>query len=288
MTKIDTEITPVHQWTHKGDKVLLLKCVNLDLTSYNGFKWPESGEVTPKTWSPEPTCESGGLFGWPWGIGRGGKLPDYQGKWIVFEAAPEDVVAIHDKCKVPKANVLFCGDWWAAFAMVSDGARAWIEHASQGASRAEGYSSAASSNGDRSAASSNGYSSAASSNGDRSAASSNGDRSAASSNGYSSAASSNGYSSAASSNGYSSAASSNGDRSAAFAHGSDTSASCDGEHCLAVASRVRAGENGAVIAKEWDKKAERWRYVTGYVGEDGIKANTWYMAEGGKLKEETK
>lgn len=76
---MENEIIPYHQWTNGGNKVLILKCVDKNRQGYGGFQWPESGPVEPSTWSAEPTCESGGLFGWAWGLAFGdGKDPDYQ------------------------------------------------------------------------------------------------------------------------------------------------------------------------------------------------------------------
>jgi len=45
---------------------------------------------------------------------------------------------------------------------------------------------------------------------------------------------------------------------------------------LGLNSRVRAGEKGAIVAAWWDENGERVRVLTGHVGEDGIKPNTWY------------
>ena len=45
-----------------------------------------------------------------------------------------------------------------------------------------------------------------------------------------------------------------------------------------------AGEGGALVAS-WTDPAGRLRLVLGYVGEDGIKPNTWYRAAAGKLVE---
>src|SRR5208283_4536149 len=99
-SEAETTIVPAHQWTNGGDKVRILKCANKEGKTHGGFQWPDAGPVMPETWSPEPTCESGGLFGWPWGLAFGdGKGPDYGGKWFVFEADPADVIDLNGKCK---------------------------------------------------------------------------------------------------------------------------------------------------------------------------------------------
>ncbi len=38
-----------------------------------------------------------------------------------------------------------------------------------------------------------------------------------------------------------------------------------------------AGDSGTICIKYWDSKTDRYRTVVGYVGEDGIKANTPYQ-----------
>ena len=113
-----TDIIPIHQWTHDGEYVLIVKCINRDGTAHNGFVWPESGPVKPEYWSREADCESGGLFGWPWGMGIGdGRNPDACAKWIVFRAKPENVIRIEPGPKVKAVpgddgelpEAVFCG-----------------------------------------------------------------------------------------------------------------------------------------------------------------------------------
>lgn len=117
----------IYTWAPDG-KVLLLKTIYRDGTSYGGFSWPKSGPVKAKTWSPEPTCESGGLFGWPWGFGFGeGMIPDFLGIWVVFAADPETVVPMGYKAKVPEAEVVYYGDFIGALQCLLPGIRAWEE-----------------------------------------------------------------------------------------------------------------------------------------------------------------
>ena len=142
-----------HQWTNGGDKVLILKCVNSDRTSHGGFVWPESGKVKPKSWSDTPDCESGGLFGWAWGICFGdGKEPDYSGKWIVFSANPEDVVLLGGgKVKAACGEVVYCGSIIGAQIKIMEGRHKWIVHNAEG-NTSSGDSSSAASSGDSSSA----------------------------------------------------------------------------------------------------------------------------------------
>ncbi len=283
-------VTPVWQWTHDGDKVLLVKCVNKDGTSYGGFQWPESGPVEAPDWDPEPKC-GGGLHGWPWGIGIGaGKEPDYSGRWLVFAADPEDVVWVDDKAKCRKAEVVYCGPWWGAYARILPGREAWIQHAASGAASATGWRGAASATGKRGAASATGWRGAASATGESGAASATGERGAASATGERGAASATGYSGAASATGWRGAASATGESGAASATGQRGAASATGWRGAASATGWRGaasatGQRGAASATGWRGAASAtgqrgaasatgWRGAASATGEESIAAVT--------------
>jgi len=131
-----------------------------------------------------------------------------------------------------------------------------------------------------SSAASSGKFSSASSNGISSKASSVGDSSSAWSNGISSKASSVGDSSSASSSGTSSLAASNGDYSKSSSSGaSGIAAACGCE------TWVKAGPLGCIFATEWVAAEKRYRGAVGHVGENGVKADTWYRCVAGQLVE---
>jgi hypothetical protein len=241
-TKSKLKSIPVHQWTHDGDYVLIVKCINRDGTTYGGFVWPESGPVKPDYWSRTPDCNSGGLFGWPWGMGIGdGRTPDACAKWIVFRAKPENVIKINDNGLKVKAvpgkdgelpEVVFYGSQAAAMAYTHVGRIAWIERNStkktsgnySSASSTGDYGSA-SSTGDYGSASSTGYCGSSSSTGYRGSSSSTGDYSSSCSTGYCGSASSTGYRGSSSSTGYRGSSSSTGYR------GSSSSTGYCGSSC---------------------------------------------------------
>ena len=127
-------IIPIHQWTNGGDRVMLLKCVNPDMTSYDGFIWPTSGEVKSDRWDGKPTCDGGGFFGWPWGLGIGiGKDADWHGKWIVFSALPENVILVEEgKVKARDARIELVGTFVQCQAVLIRGLVAWGNHHHQG------------------------------------------------------------------------------------------------------------------------------------------------------------
>ena len=270
----EPEITPIHKWTHDGKEVLLVKCVDADGVSRGknrkDFLWPISGPVeTPA--SRKPDCESGGLFGWPWGLNiGGGKDPDYNGRWIVFSAPPENVINLYDKVKVvPKegdtiahATVLFCGSWFEALLYCALGREAWIIQNARGSAANSGDRGSTANSGVRgSAANSGDYGSAANSGDQGSAANSGVQGSAANSGFQGSAANSGDYGSAANSgvrgsaanSGFQGSAANSGDRGSAANSGDRGSAANSGVRGSAAnsgfqGSAVNSGDQGASIA----------------------------------------
>ena len=227
MTEQQTAIVPACKWTHDGDRVLILKCINADGTSYNGFQWPESGSVMAPDWNDRPEC-GGGLHGWPWGLAMGdGREPDYRdSRWLVLAALPRDVVDISGKCKSRLVEVI-CNEvghrgYINALAKILPGQLSWVIQAASGV---------ASATGGRGVASATGGSGVASATGGRGAASATGERGAASATGESGAASATGGRGAASATGWSGATSATGERGAASATGGRGVASATGESC---------------------------------------------------------
>ena len=107
---------------------------------------------------------------------------------------------------------------------------------------------------------------------------------AASSGNYSKAASSGDRSKAASSGNYSTAAYS-GDGSTAASSGVGSMAAVQGANTIAMVAglggQAKAGPNGCIALCWYDGK--RNRIVAGYVGEEGIEADTLYRVADGKL-----
>ena len=121
------------------------------------------------------------------------------------------------------------------------------------------------------------YSTAASSGNSSKAASCGNSSKAASSGDYSTAASSGNYSKAASC-GNSSTAASCGNYSTAASSGNYSTVSCDtnGFACVAgIDGRVK-GNAGSALSLGYRDAQDRNRIAVAYVGEDGIKPDTWY------------
>lgn len=141
-----------HEWTHDADTVLLVKCLNRDGTSHNGFKWPQVGEtIEDARWDGKPTCDGGGFFGWPWGFGVGdGREANAIADWIVFAALPVDIIGFgqNQKAKARKAHIVYRGSMGGAMGLTQVGRVAWvIAHIFTGA-RATGESGNASATGE--------------------------------------------------------------------------------------------------------------------------------------------
>jgi len=128
-----------------------------------------------------------------------------------------------------------------------------------------GYCSAATNTGNRSAATNTGDCSAATNTGDCSAATNTGNRSAATNTGNRSAATNTGDCSAATNTGYCSAAKVSGRGSVAIAIGRN--------------SKSKADNGGAIVCVYMDCNGNLMHIKASKVGENGIKANTWYTLD---------
>jgi hypothetical protein len=253
------------------ETVLVLRTVAADMSSSYGFTWPENGPVEASDWEPTKECGNG-LHGWLWGAGDWSlKVQAEKIRWLVVEVAESSLIDLEGKVKFPKGNVVGCYETWHE-AMAFIRARMPDDKFEKVAT---GYYGHASATGDY------GHASAT---GDYGHASATGDYGHASATGYCGHASATGDCGHASATGDYGHASATGDCGHASATGNSGHASATGDCGWAVGgrdSRVRAGANGAITAIYWD--GIRYRVVVGYVGEDGIEANTWYRIESGKF-----
>ena len=128
-----------------------------------------------------------------------------------------------------------------------------------------------------------GYWSAATNTGYRSVATNTGDQSAATNTGDRSAATNTGYWSAATNTGYRSVATNTGDQSAATNTGYRSVAEVSGKQSIAVAlgwqSKAKASINGAIVCVYRNHDGELIHIKASKVGENNIKADTWYTLD---------
>ncbi|MCK9149309.1 hypothetical protein MZB30_04210 [Haemophilus influenzae] len=153
----------------------------------------------------------------------------------------------------------------------------------QSAATNTGDQSAATNTGDQSAATNTGYRSVATNTGYRSVATNTGDQSVATNTGYWSAATNTGDRSAATNTGYRSAATNTGDQSVATNTGDQSVAEVSGKQSIAVAlgwqSKAKASINGAIVCVYRNHDGELIHIKASKVGENNIKADTWYTLD---------
>ena len=114
-----------------------------------------------------------------------------------------------------------------------------------------------------------GYSSQLAASGGYSKLAASGDSSQLAASGDYSKLAASGYSSQLAASGYSSKLAASGDSSIAVA--------------AALDCKAKAGKNGCIALAYWVNDEKRFRMAVGYVGENGIEADTWYCVENGKL-----
>ncbi|WFS91230.1 hypothetical protein MTS49_11590 [Acinetobacter baumannii] len=164
------------------------------------------------------------------------------------------------------------------------------------ASSATGYNSASSATGDNSASLTTGHYSASSATGDNSASSATGYKSASSATGDNSASSATGDNSASSATGDNSASSATGDNSASSATGnwaaslttghyseSQIKDQKDDQYGVAISigyeGKAKASEGSAIVLTHRNSDGEILHIRASKVGENGVKADTWYQLD---------
>jgi hypothetical protein len=255
----------IHKHVDENGNVLILKRINKDRTAYKSFKYPALGcVVKAEKWDPSDKC-GGGLHGWAWsfGLGDGAVFDIINDTWLVLAAKPEDVVGNIGggaKCKCKKAAIHFEGTFHQCFTMLQEG----LSQAIQDEKNTETTSSE---NDGRLAAS-----------GDDSVLTASGYCSVLTASGYCSRLTASGHFSSLAASGDGGRLTASGDRSRLTASGHDNTIMSSG-----LGSVASAGENGSFVLTYHD--GLRYRHIVSYVGEDGIKPNTKYCIQNGKLTE---
>ena len=228
--------------------VLVLRTVAANGVSHGGFQWPKRGSVECPDWDATPSCGNG-LHGLLWGEGDGSLLNwSDDAVWQVVTVKSKDIVDLGGKVKFPSGTV------W------SGGRDAAVKKILAEKPDANCVGSTVS-GGDRSTVS-GGYRSTVS-------------------GGYGSTVS--GGDGSTVSGGYGSTVS-GGDGSTVS--GGDRSTVSGGDGSFGVArygQKAKAGTNGAICISYSDGNRER--FAIGYVGENGIKPDTWYCVKNGTLAE---
>jgi hypothetical protein len=98
---------------------LVLRSCRPDMTSHDGFRWPESGTVSAPDWEPTEECGHG-LHGFLWGEGDGA-LADWnpEARWLVVTVLTDELIDLVGKVKFPRGEVVYCGDRISATAYLA-------------------------------------------------------------------------------------------------------------------------------------------------------------------------
>ena len=230
--------------------VYVLRTCSAGLTSFNGFRWPASGHVAAPDWQPTDECGNG-LHGLLWGEGDGGHLsPAADARWLVVGVAEDSLIDLDGKVKFPEGEVVFCGNREGAIADIiqrgADPSKVCYNHVHVGHRKTATA-------GDYGAATAGGYGTATA--GDNGAAIA-GDSGTAIAGNWGTATA--------------------GD-------GGTATAGDSGTATAGYRGTATAGEGGEIRIRWYDSKANRYRTAVGCVGEDGIKPNTPYVVQNGKL-----
>jgi hypothetical protein len=112
MTARKTKAAKAAAATAAPETVLVLRTCKSDMSSHNGFRWPESGDVSAPDWRDTKSCGNG-LHGWLWGQGNWGlKVDDKNPRWLVVEVEAATIVNLGDKVKFPRGNVIATFGHW--------------------------------------------------------------------------------------------------------------------------------------------------------------------------------
>ena len=91
---------------------LALRTCNEDMTSHNGFQWPDVGhEVSAPDWQDSAECGYG-LHGWLYGHGDAETSPSVgnpKAKWVVVEVEEDTIINLGGKVKFHRGIVRFVG-----------------------------------------------------------------------------------------------------------------------------------------------------------------------------------
>jgi hypothetical protein len=249
------------------EMVEVFRTCDKNLRSHGGFQWPESGSVSAPDWNPAPICGNG-LHGLLEGQGSWGLLDwSIEARGMIVETERGKVVQLGGKVKFQTGIVkrLVSLAEGLCYFITSPRIRKQVDEIFEEAKKGNDPLQAAS-----------GVRSNLAASGDYSNLAASGVRSNLAASGVRSKLAASGADSKLAASGDYSNLAASGVRSKLAASGADSIVMGAG-----YGSCAKAVEGG-VIALTWND-GTRPRVVVGYVGEDGIEADTWYRGDAGKL-----
>jgi hypothetical protein len=294
------------------DPVLVLRTCDKDLKSHGGFQWPASGYVEAPDFKPTEHCGNG-LHGLLDGEGDWDLMNwEFDAKAMIVETDRSQIINLSGKVKFQSGivkKVASLAELLCSFVCDSAKIRKQVQEIKKAAgieTAASGHSSMLAASGDSSKLAASGHYSklAASGHYSKLAASghysklaASGDSSKLAASGDSSQLAASGHYSKLAASGHSSQLAASGDYSqlAASGHSSQLAASghysqlaASGHYSVVMAASkgciAKVGKDGA-IALRWNQ-GDKPRIAVAYVGENGIKPNTFYrLNENGEFVE---
>jgi len=284
----------------------MMKTVNADGTSYNGFVWPlEVGaKVVAPDWNDDAKC-GGGLHGLHNGIGSGALLDwSDDAVWIVASVKKAEIVDLGGKIKVPRCKIVHVGNRESATRFLSDAGIVGpivggTATAGDGGTATAGYKGTATAGYKGTATAGDGGTATAGDGGTATAGkwgtATAGHEGTATAGKWGTATAGDGGTATAGDGGTATAGkwgtatagdggtATAGDGGTATAGYEGTATAGDGGTATAgkwgtatagYEGTATAGDKGTLIIRRWDGK--RYRTVVGYIGENGLEPNTPY------------
>ncbi|WP_334017944.1 hypothetical protein [Pseudomonas aeruginosa] len=231
------------------ETALVLRTCSADLTSHGGFQWPDKigAVVEALDWKEDNKCGHG-LHGWLFGQGDhdcSSTVGDADAKWLVVEVDLSDLIALGGKVKFPRCTLRHIGDRASAtqFLIANEPRAAGV--AVIGATLQAG---------DKEFCQVGAYGTATA--------------------GYKGTATA-GYKGTATA-GYKGTATAGYKGTATAGNGGTATAGYEGTATAGYEGTATAGEKGEIRIRYWDEKADRYRTVIGYIGEDGLEPDVPY------------
>ncbi|MEQ6541410.1 MULTISPECIES: DUF7666 domain-containing protein [Pseudomonas] len=263
------------------ETALVLRTCSADLTSHGGFQWPDKigAVVEAPDWKKDNKCGHG-LHGWLFGQGDHGcssTVGDADAKWLVVEVDLSDLIALGGKVKFPRCTIRHIGDRASAtqFLIANEPRAAGV--AVIGATLQAGdkelcqvgaYGTATAGDEGTATAGDEGTATA----GDKGTATA-GDKGTATAGNWGTATAGDKGTATAGDKGTATAG--NWGTATAGNWGTATAGNW-GTATAGDKGTATAGEKGEIRIRYWDEKADRYRTVIGYIGEDGLEPDVPY------------
>ncbi|HIE0598989.1 TPA: hypothetical protein ACXJME_005614 [Pseudomonas aeruginosa] len=263
------------------ETAFVLRTCSADLTSHGGFQWPDKigAVVEAPDWKKDNKCGHG-LHGWLFGQGDHGcssTVGDADAKWLVVEVDLSDLIALGGKVKFPRCTIRHIGDRASAtqFLIANEPRAAGV--AVIGATLQAG---------DKELCQVGAYGTATAGNWGTATAGNWGTATAGNwgtaTAGYKGTATAGNWGTAtagdegtATAGNWGTATAGNWGTATAGYKGTAT-AGYKGTATAGYKGTATAGEKGEIRIRYWDEKADRYRTVIGYIGEDGLEPDVPY------------